>query len=150
MSGIALLIAIVVVSYLIKNSIWNTNWLVTSSIDSARKYCSIGFFASTLITSTTTIFTANNIETSIVKSIIGIIFITMLGFLIGFLFYKLSNKSHSSNEKEDSLWETALDEIEQNNKDAATWAKAISESMGDTDKAKAIYLRKRVEALIEK
>jgi len=48
---------------------------------------------------------------------------------------------------EDSLYEQALEELDSNNINKATWAKAFADAEGDDSKARAYYIKRRVENL---
>jgi len=47
----------------------------------------------------------------------------------------------------DDLYATAYEEMKSANMDSASWAKAFAHASGDQDKAKALYVRYRVEQL---
>jgi hypothetical protein len=146
MSGFALLIAIVIASYLIKNFIWNSQWETTSPIDSGRRYFSIAFFYSIVIKSIETIFVSKSLDIALAKSAIGIFIISILGFVVGLLIFRFSN-NNSENQDNEDYWSVALNEIESNNKDSNIWAKSLAEANGDNEKAAAVYLKKRVKYL---
>ena len=149
MSGLALLIAIVIASYLIKNLIWNSQWETTSPIDSGRKYFSIAFFYSIIIKSIEIIFASKSFDVAVAKSVIAIFVISIFGFIVGLLIFRFGNKN-SKGQNDEDLWVVALNEVESNNKDSNIWAKSLAEANGDNEKATALYLKKRVKYLKNK
>jgi hypothetical protein len=149
MSGLALLIAIVIASYLIKNLIWNSQWETTSPIDSGRKYFSIAFFYSIIIKSIEIIFVSKSFDVAVAKSVIAIFVISIFGFIVGLLIFRFGNKN-SKGQNDEDLWGVALNEVESNNKDSNIWAKSLAEANGDNEKATALYLKKRVKYLKNK
>ncbi|MGJ0309688.1 hypothetical protein [Aliarcobacter cryaerophilus] len=50
---------------------------------------------------------------------------------------------------EDELYEEVMIEIEEDRKIKSTWAKALSQSDGDKDKAESLYIKLRVDFLIQ-
>jgi uncharacterized membrane protein YhaH (DUF805 family) len=66
-------------------------------------------------------------------------------------------KSDSDKEKivisedinEDEIYEQVMIEIEEDNKIKSTWAKALSQSDGDKDKAESLYIKLRVGFLVQ-
>ena len=60
------------------------------------------------------------------------------------------NKSDlQSNINEDEIYEQVMIEIEENNKVKSTWAKALAQSDGDDKKAQSLYIKLRVEFLVQ-
>ena len=58
-------------------------------------------------------------------------------------------QSLNSEINEDEIYEKIMIEIEQDNKVKSTWAKALSQSDGDDKKAQSLYIKLRVDFLIE-
>jgi len=56
-------------------------------------------------------------------------------------------KNAIENSKSDDLYKQAWEEVEEGNYDKALFAQAFAEADGNTDKAKAFYLKKRVKQL---
>lgn len=54
-----------------------------------------------------------------------------------------STAQKSVDENEEAIWAQALTELENGNKKTGLWAKAFAESLGDENKAKALYLKMR-------
>ena len=50
---------------------------------------------------------------------------------------------------EDEIYEQVMIEVEQDNKVKSTWAKALSQSDGDDKKAQSLYIKLRVDTLIQ-
>ena len=61
-----------------------------------------------------------------------------------------TTKNTSPEINEDEIYEKIMIEIEEDKKVKSTWAKALAQSNGDKDKAEAIYIKLRFEALNEK
>jgi len=61
-----------------------------------------------------------------------------------------TNPSEITREKESEFFAKALKEIEDDKKDPADWARAFSEADGETEKAKALYIKQRVATLTDK
>ena len=149
MSGLALLIAIVIASYLIKNLIWNSQWETTSPINAGRKYFSIAFFYSIIIKSSEIIFVSKSFDVAVAKSVIAIFVISIFGFVVGLLIFRFGNKN-SKGQNDEDLWGVALNAVKTNNKDSNIRAKSLAETNGDNEKATALYLKKRVKYLKNK
>jgi len=56
-------------------------------------------------------------------------------------------QEHDDNDDEDSLYEQAMDELENNTKVKPLWAKSFAKSEGNEEKAKALYIQYRVTDL---
>ncbi len=63
------------------------------------------------------------------------------------MFRKLRLGAAAARVDEEKLFEKALIELEQGDRRDGIWAKALSQSGGDKDKAEATYLRLRVQAM---
>ena len=62
---------------------------------------------------------------------------------------KIENNMIFENINEDEIYEQVLHEIEKDDKVKSTWAKALSQSDGDDKKAQSLYIKLRVDFLIE-
>ena len=61
---------------------------------------------------------------------------------------KHQNSQHNKdNLNEDKIYEEIMIEIEENKKNKSTWAKALSQSDGDKDKAESLYIKFRFEMM---
>ena len=62
---------------------------------------------------------------------------------------KIENNMISENINEDEIYEQVMIEIEENNKVKSTWAKALAQSDGDKNRAESIYIKLRVDFLVQ-
>ncbi|MEH6550082.1 MAG: hypothetical protein V7744_08870 [Pseudomonadales bacterium] len=65
------------------------------------------------------------------------------------LFDKLRIRSASERLMEEQLYQVVVDELRQGQKREGLWAKAIARSDGSEDKAKSLYLKYRVQSIID-
>ena len=65
------------------------------------------------------------------------------------IFDKVKKTSINSRRIEEKLYEVALDEVEKNNIRKGLYAKALSKAEGDKEKANGIYLKLRVQSIMD-
>ena len=63
--------------------------------------------------------------------------------------FKIENNMISENINEDEIYEQVMLEIEKDTKVKSTWAKALSQSDGDKNRAESIYIKLRVDFLVQ-
>ena len=145
----------------IKNKIWDNSKPTISPADYGKKWSAyIAFFVPL---SSIPNFIHESLTEAIARFIVALIFFPLFAGLLGLLFGAIQSrntitskvqsidankKNTNSIEEEDSYYEIALTEINESTTKLSTWARAIANSLGDENKAKAIYIQLRVSELI--
>ena len=160
MSLVMVFIAGLIGSY-IKNKIWDNSKPTITPADYGKKWSAyIAFFVPL---SSIPNFIHESPTEAIARFIVALIFFPLFAGLLGLLFgaiqsrstktsepqlIKVDEKNTKSKEDEDSYYEIALTEINESTTKTSTWSRAIANSLGDENKAKAIYIQLRVSELM--